>query len=103
MFNVWLKGMGSVKKKTFFVGVAATVWSIWKARNLACFQNKWPNEPSDVLFKVSYFINEWSVLQGNKDARLGLQQCTKLLEQVANEIFHARRSWASWVPSLEGG
>lgn len=57
-FNVWLKNLGSVKKKLFTVGVAAVIWSICKARNLACFQKKWPSEPSAVLFRVSFWPND---------------------------------------------
>lgn len=102
-FSSGLKSMGLVKKKIFTVGVASIIWSIWKARNLACFQGKWPSEPSVVLFRVSFGINDLSVVQGKEDAKLGLQQCAKLLERVATKIFHAKKSWASWVPRLEDG
>lgn len=49
--------MDSGKKKVFSVGVATIIWSIWEAHNLA-FQKKWPYEPSDVLFRVLFWLND---------------------------------------------
>jgi hypothetical protein len=34
----WLDGFNGKKKKLLAVGIASIMWSIWKARNLACFQ-----------------------------------------------------------------
>jgi hypothetical protein len=45
----WLKCLGGKKKEIFAVGVAAVIWSIWKTRNLACFEKKWPEESYVVI------------------------------------------------------
>jgi hypothetical protein len=36
--HVWLKHFSGAKKRVLMVGVAAIMWSIWKAQNIACFQ-----------------------------------------------------------------
>jgi hypothetical protein len=98
---VWLKQFSRRKKMMMLVGVAAVMWSIWKARNLACFQQTWPSDPSVVLFRSCYWIDFWSNLQVKEGVKLELQRGAKLLEQVAAEVFKDRRKWAPWVPRLE--
>ena len=39
----WLDSFGKKMKKKMAVGVAAVLWGIWKTRNLACFEKKWPS------------------------------------------------------------
>jgi hypothetical protein len=45
------------KKKIIIVGVSAVLWSLWKVRNMACFQKVWPSDPSLVLFRACYWID----------------------------------------------
>jgi hypothetical protein len=47
---VLLKQFTGGRRRIVLVGVAAVIWSIWKAKNLACFQKSWPNDPSVILF-----------------------------------------------------
>lgn len=81
------------------VGVATVFWGIWKARNQACFENKWPSEPIKVLHRIGYWINWWTNSQASVDAKLELQLGTKLLGRVTGEVFRASRGWAQscWV------
>jgi hypothetical protein len=99
---VWLKQFKGDKKKIIIVGVSVVLWSLWKARNMACFQKVWPNDPSVVLFCACYWIDFWSNLQVKEDVKLELQRGAKLLEQVMFEVFKDRRRWAPWIPRLEG-
>jgi hypothetical protein len=99
-FNSWLKSFALGKRKILTVGVAAVIWTVWKARNLACFEKKWPREPVDVLFRVVYWINYWCDLQVKEDAKLELRRGANLLGRIADEIFKARRGWVSWNPRL---
>jgi hypothetical protein len=99
-FNVWLKGFPVGRRKILAVGVAAVIWAIWKARNLACFENKWPKEPVEVLHRVTYWIDYWCNLQVKETAKLELQQGAKLLGRIADEVFRARNGWISWTPRL---
>jgi hypothetical protein len=97
---VWLKGFGRKKRNLTSVGVAAVPWTIWKTRNLACFESKWPNEPIDVLNRVVYWIKLWSDLQVKECTKLELELGARVLERVAAEVFQARRGWATWIPKL---
>ena len=72
-YMVGLGFLGQRIRKKVFAGVATLMWSIWKARNLACFQHIWPADPSVVMFRMSHWINEWSFLQVRKDAKVELQ------------------------------
>ena len=83
-FLVWLKQFPVKKKRIITVGVSAVLWSLWKARNRACFEHAWPSDPSVVLFNACYWIDHWSNLQVHEEAKLELQQGAKLLEQVAD-------------------
>jgi hypothetical protein len=38
--STWLKKFGGEKREFVTVGIAAVIWSIWKTRNLACFDKK---------------------------------------------------------------
>jgi hypothetical protein len=59
------------------------MWGIWKTRNLACFEQKWPKEPFEVIIRICYSIDFWSKLQVKEDVKLKLQTGTRTLEQVA--------------------
>jgi hypothetical protein len=96
----WLKGFGGKKKEILAVGIAVVICSIWKKRNLACFEKKWPDEPYVVILKICYYINCWSCLQVKENARSRLEFCARVLERVAKEVFGSRRSWISWMPRL---
>jgi hypothetical protein len=101
-FNVWLKGFGGKKRKMLSLGVTAVLWGIWKTRNLACFEHKWPSKPIEVLHKICYRINWWANLQAMEEKKLELQVGAKVLERIAGEIFQASQGWATWRPRLRG-
>jgi hypothetical protein len=88
------------KGEILAVGVADVIWSIWKMRNLACFEGEWPNEPCIVILKICYYIKCWSLLQVKEDVKDQLDFCAKLLEKVAKEVFGARKRCMPWIPRL---
>ncbi|KAF8700468.1 hypothetical protein HU200_013055 [Digitaria exilis] len=49
--------------KFHMVGLAAVVWSIWKARNNNCFENKKIRSPTEIICIVSSFVSYWADLQ----------------------------------------
>jgi hypothetical protein len=83
------------KREFVTVGTAAVIWSIWKTRNLACFDKKWPDEPFSVVQKNCFDINTWSLLQVKEDARSRLEFRARVLERVAMKVLGSRRSWIS--------
>jgi hypothetical protein len=58
---IWLKQFSRIRKRVITVGVAAVLWSIWKSRNMASFQQTWPSDPSVVLFQACYWIDFWVI------------------------------------------
>ena len=98
----WLNGFKGKTKLKVAVGLAAVFWGLWKSRNLACFENKWPLEPIEIVHKVCYFIDIWANLQKSEDVKLERQLGAKLLGRVAEDIFRGARSWATWRPKLGG-
>ena len=90
-------------KKLCMVGFAAVFWGLWKTRNLACFENKWPCEPIEVVHRICYWIDWWANLQGTEDAKLEMQRGARLLARVADDIFKGARGWATWRPRIGEG
>ena len=98
----WLNGFGKNQKKKMMVGVAAILWGIWKTRNLACFENKWPSEPIEVLHRICFLIDWWANLQKSGNVKLELQVGANLLGRIVEDVFRGARSWATWRPRLGG-
>ena len=48
------------------VGVAAVTWSLWKTRNIACFDHVYPDDPTSVVYQISCWINSLADLQKAK-------------------------------------
>ena len=98
----WLCGVRGKQKLTVAVGVATVFWGLWKTRNMACFENKWPMEPIEVIHRVCFWIDFWANLQRSEDVKLELRLGVRLLGRVAEDIFKGARSWATWRPRLGG-
>jgi hypothetical protein len=99
--STWLKRFGGKKKEILAVVVAAVIWSIWKTRNLACFEKTWPEEPYIVILKICYYINSWNCLQVKEDAKNKFELCARVLKKVPKEVFGSRRRWITWMPRLK--
>ncbi|XBH74813.1 hypothetical protein VPH35_101691 [Triticum aestivum] len=57
-------------KQTFYtVGLAATCWAIWLARNRATFEKKQIKTPFEILFSLCSFLLYWTELQQGEDAK----------------------------------
>lgn len=93
LFGVWLLSYGKGMKTLMVVGVAAIFWAIWKVRNTACFENKLPNDPIDVVFLTCHWIESWVVMQKLEANREKLLLGARLTRQVANEIFSSKFGW----------
>ncbi|KAF7035370.1 hypothetical protein CFC21_046261 [Triticum aestivum] len=57
-------------KQTFYtVGLAATCWAIWLARNRATFEKKQIKTPFEIVFSLCSFLLYWTWLQQGEDAK----------------------------------
>lgn len=60
LLDVWFYRFRTRERKLAVVGIASVIWIIWKTRNDACFRDKWPNDPTNVIFVICSNIEYWS-------------------------------------------
>ncbi|KQK17505.2 hypothetical protein BRADI_1g34862v3 [Brachypodium distachyon] len=75
------------------VGIAGVFWVLWNTRNNACFKNIKPASPFGVVRLLCFWLNLWSILQKKEADRNLLRWGTRLVEQVAKEVFEVARGW----------
>ena len=82
-------------------GVASVMWSLWKTRNAACFNNVFPYDPTSVIAKKAHWMESWAKLQipGRRDLQL---RGARMLLRVAAEIFSKKKGWAPMVLRIAG-
>jgi hypothetical protein len=50
LFGAWIKSFLKNQRNLVLCGAVALCWSLWKTRNDACFNNKKPNDPANVIY-----------------------------------------------------
>ena len=71
LFGSWLQGFMWEKKKVMFTCLCALLWSIWLSRNDVVFHITKKQTVLQILFKDTYLIRTWAILQKEEDrARL---------------------------------
>jgi hypothetical protein len=93
LFQVWLKKLKKEDRNMALMGIAAFLWTIWKFRNAACFENKKLTDPFVLIRMVGMFLNDWTILQRNLGKQEELKWAVKLVEKVASEILHEDGGW----------
>uniref|UniRef100_J3M899 Uncharacterized protein n=1 Tax=Oryza brachyantha TaxID=4533 RepID=J3M899_ORYBR len=86
LFDNWMRGFNKATKNLVAIGVSAVLWSIWKIRNNACFQDKFPNDPVEI--------------KGDRAGKL--ENGARLLKQVAMEIYDVKHGWGLKTKRLKG-
>ena len=86
----WLETFRVEDRFLILTGVASLIWAIWKTRNNACFNRINPQDPTFIIFMMSYLISYWAGLQR---PNLRKTQCkgASLLVLVATEVFHRKQ------------
>ena len=51
------------------VGIATVLWTIWKARNAACFDGEKLNDTYTLIRMIIHWIDLWAILQLKQDSR----------------------------------
>ena len=49
-----------------WIGAAAAMWSLWTTRNKLIFEGKVLKQPTDVVFRMTFFIQLWRPLRNSK-------------------------------------
>lgn len=87
------------ERKLMVVGCAAFCWSVWKTRNVACFQNKILLDPSNLIHRICHWNGSWFILQKEEDPE-ALQEGVRRLQLMVAEIFQSTRGWAPLIKRL---
>uniref|UniRef100_A0A0E0QGG1 Reverse transcriptase zinc-binding domain-containing protein n=1 Tax=Oryza rufipogon TaxID=4529 RepID=A0A0E0QGG1_ORYRU len=71
-------------------------WTLSKdgsSLNKACFERKLSNDPIELVYTACNWVDSWAILQKQEASRRNLQLGTRLLKQVANDVFNSRHGW----------
>jgi hypothetical protein len=100
MFSHWLPLFNKDNRNILTVGCSAVLWSLWNIRNEACFEGK--NRPSalDIFILGCFWMNSWIILQ-KRMAKKKLEEGSKLLRRIVNEVFNRALGWAPVDRRLE--
>ena len=79
------------KKKVMFMGLCALLWSIRLSRNDIVFHNTQKQTVLQILFRATFLIRTWAILQKVEDRDL-IADAYRALEVIAMDIF-ARNGW----------
>jgi hypothetical protein len=91
MFTGWLQGFNRELKAKFLVGASAMCWVIWLTRNEVVFDKITVPSYLQVIFRGTYWIRFWSLLQREEDSQTMKMGCRQIETNVM-EVF-ARNGW----------
>lgn len=79
------------KKKMVLVGVYAIIWTIWTSESDIVFERKQINDPIVLIKLFCHWITNRAILHTNEEHRKVLMLRTRLIEQVASEVYEASK------------
>lgn len=88
----WVRTFPVGIRQILIIGTSALCWSLWKARNAICFQNKFPGDPTNLVFSLCYWLDSWSILQ-KPDAKKKLLAASVILRKVVMDILNKSFGW----------
>lgn len=56
-FGSWLNNIEKFTKNLVVTGIAAVIWTIWKSKNKVCFENKFPQDPTDLVYMACNLVD----------------------------------------------
>jgi hypothetical protein len=86
MFHNWLQGVDLKLKYKIWVGSVSLCWVIWFCRSNVVFNNARVYTPLQVVFRGTYQIKCWTLLQKEKDINQ-LKWVCHVLETAMIHIF----------------
>ena len=79
------------KKSLILTDVSAVCWAMWLSRNDIIFYKVNPQLYLQILFRATYWIRFWALLQKEED-KITILENYRVLESITMEIF-ARNGW----------
>jgi hypothetical protein len=58
----WISKFSGFTANTQVIGVAALCWTLWKHRNMACFEKKLIKSPAEIICYACSFLRYWAGL-----------------------------------------
>jgi hypothetical protein len=86
MFTDWLDGINRKLKFKILVPASAICWEIWLTHNNIIFDKAATPSYLQVIFKGTYWIRSWSILQKENDCQFMKMGCSTI-ETTAIEVF----------------
>jgi hypothetical protein len=86
LFGSWLHGLSPKLRSQILLGAAALCWAIWLNRNNMVFNKAKSNTTTQVIFRVTYWIRQWSMLHREEERPLFMEGC-KRWETLLLAIF----------------
>lgn len=83
MMGDWIKAFPRDQRRVVLCGGVTICWTVWKARNRACFGKKNPDDPTSLVYRLCFYLNAWSILQKTQDKRrteLGVVMIKQVVE-----------------------
>jgi hypothetical protein len=96
LFGAWIKSFLKTQRNLVLCGAAALCWTLWKTRNDACFNNKKPNDPANVIYRLCNLLSGWAFLQTDQDRR-NIEEGVEKLKMVIREAYACAHGWAPAV------
>ena len=91
LFTSWLEGLNRKMKSKILVGASAICWVLWLTRNDIVFDKAIALSYLQVIFKATYWIRFWSLLQKEEDHHSVKIGC-RTIETATMQVF-ARHGW----------
>jgi mannosylglycoprotein endo-beta-mannosidase len=98
----WLQKFTGRDRIVVMVGTAALLWNLWKTRNASCFQQKFHNNPTEVIFSMCRLMDDWNFLQKEKVQEL-VRRVSERVRRIASEMFCRRHGWAPMTKRICDG
>jgi hypothetical protein len=96
LFGGWIKSFPKNQRNLVLCGAGALCWILWKTRNDAYFNKKYPNDPTDVIYRLFNVLTGWAFLQTYQD-RGKVEEGVNKLKTVIREAYARSHGWAPGV------
>jgi hypothetical protein len=67
LFGGWINPFSKSQRNLVLCGASALCWTLCKTRSDACFNQKFPNDPTTVIYRPCSMLTGWAILQIDQD------------------------------------
>jgi hypothetical protein len=89
LFNGWANGLEKQFKERVLMGAAALRWALWTSRNDMVFDNSPSKTFMQVLYRVTYWLQQWGQLQKHEEHGKEIMEACRAVETTVMQVFVA--------------